>query len=345
MVYANLSLFGVLSSLGLFSSLLLGHYTELANFVPERVSWGVLTVSFVCIFNVLGFALKHTENRIFSHYRQAPFRKGRIVLYFFCVGLSLALLNYMLFVFFRWVGDAAHPFIVRQAGLRMMILVWFAEMISLSLLLANRALSHIHSLSCEKQALLAKNREVRYRALQSQLNPHFLFNSLNTLVSEIAYDPDTAVRFTQELSDVYRYVLQKQDFPTVSLGEELEFAGSFLYLHQVRLGAGLAYAVDVPPGMRHFRIPPLSLQVLIENVIKHNSVSEEEPVRIRITADPEKGILTVSNRKRAKAVFSDGCTGKGLDILDRRYRLLGAGGIRIRQGEDFFEVTLPLLEE
>ena len=110
----------------------------------------------------------------------------------------------------------------------MLITIWLVELVVLGLLLANRSTQKALRLQQRAAVLQAENDTARYTALQSQLNPHFLFNSLNTLIAEIEYNPQNAVHFTKHLSSVYRYVLQSQDKTLVTLGEELEFIRSYL---------------------------------------------------------------------------------------------------------------------
>ena len=114
------------------------------------------------------------------------------------------------------------------------------------LLLSNRSIQNTLKLQQEAAELQKENNTARYAALQNQLNPHFLFNSLNTLIAEIEYNPSNAVRFTKHLSSVYRYVLQSQDKTLVPLNEELDFMKSYLFLHEVRLGNCISCECLVP---------------------------------------------------------------------------------------------------
>ena len=184
-------------------------------------------------------------------------------------------------------------------------------------------------------------------ALQTQLNPHFLFNSLNTLVAEIEYNPQGAVSFTRNLSDVYRYILACQDKRLVGLREEMEFVDTYVELHRVRLGDCLTVAWQVDEAVREdAQLPPLTLQVLVENIVKHNAISPSRPMTVEVeVVSDEEGFpwLRVSNPLRPKLGAVSG--GHGLDNLTQRYRLLCGKEICVQKGEDCFTVKVPLLYE
>lgn len=184
-------------------------------------------------------------------------------------------------------------------------------------------------------------------ALQTQLNPHFLFNSLNTLVAEIEYNPQGAVSFTRNLSDVYRYILACQDKRLVGLREEMEFVDTYVELHRVRLGDCLTVDWQVDEAVcEDAQLPPLTLQVLVENIVKHNAISPSRPmtVDVEVVSDEEGSPwLRVSNPLRPKLGVVSG--GHGLDNLTQRYRLLCGKEICVQKGEDCFTVKVPLLYE
>ena len=125
--------------------------------------------------------------------------------HYLLVAILLLLMNCTLFISLKWITSIGDPFVIRAKGAGLVIAVWFVEMIIFSLLLINYSMRYTLNLYKEKQRLEAESIQAKYTALQSQLNPHFLFNSLNTLIAEIEYDPATAVKFTQHLSEVYRY--------------------------------------------------------------------------------------------------------------------------------------------
>lgn len=181
-----------------------------------------------------------------------------------------------------------------------------------------------------------------YRVLQNQVNPHFLFNSLNVLISEIKHSPDSAVEFTRKLSKVYRYVLQSKNHELISLEKELKFIDSFIFLHQARNGNALEYSVDVSEEERQKLLPPLTLQILIENAIKHNVANEENILRISIKSKQEAGIVVSNNLQQKDHVES---TYTGLSNLSKRFDLLGKDGFTYASQESYFVVSVPLIDE
>jgi sensor histidine kinase YesM len=169
----------------------------------------------------------------------------------------------------------------------------------------------------ESEQLKRKNIEIQYAALTSQINPHFLFNCLNILSSLINSDPDKAILFTREFSKIYRYVLDSRDKLIVSLAEELKFLNSFLFLHKIRFDNGLQTDIEVDAECLGLFLPPLSLQLLVENAIKHNEISVENPLFIKIEAN--KMQLTVTNTYRPIRKPAHEAGGLGLKNLLERY--------------------------
>lgn len=178
-----------------------------------------------------------------------------------------------------------------------------------------------------------------YNALQDQLNPHFLFNNLSVLKSMIKYDQQAAIDFTQNFTDTYRYVLQSANKKTVLLSTEIEFIGSYIDLHQERLGEGLIIEKEIDNAMLDKKIPPLSLQLLIENAIKHNIASKAEPLIITIGTGNET-IWVENNLQLKETSYS---TSKGLKNLVSRYAFLTVREVIILHGDKTFKVELPLL--
>lgn len=180
-----------------------------------------------------------------------------------------------------------------------------------------------------------------YSSLQDQLNPHFLFNNLSVLKSLIMYDKETALNFTQNFTDVYRYVLKSQHQVLINLTDEIEFIDAYIALHKERLGDGLEVSLSLDKELIDYKMAPLTLQLLIENAIKHNIVSKETPLHIQITSDEQ--YLTVSNNIQLKeASYS---TKTGLKNLIKRYELIGGLKIIIEQDEYNFGVKVPLIDK
>lgn len=194
----------------------------------------------------------------------------------------------------------------------------------------------------EENALLKEEKlKSDLQALQNQLNPHFLFNSLNVLVSEIYHDPDGAVKYIGQLSDIFRYVLQSSERFTVALREELDFLQAYIYLYQVKYGEGLIIRIDDQLHRISAEVPPLVLQILVENAIKHNKIIGSNPLSISIRY--EKGCIWVENNRIKKTdTFS---TTTGLANIRRRYALLKNLDIFVEESPDQFRVRIPLIDE
>jgi LytS/YehU family sensor histidine kinase len=180
-----------------------------------------------------------------------------------------------------------------------------------------------------------------YQALQNQLNPHFLFNNFNMLLSEIRRDPDNAARITEKLSDVYRHVLESKDHETTSLREEAEFAEAVIFLYKARFGDNLVVECRLAAEAVDYRLPPLTLQILIENALKHNVVSASHPLHIRITAEDDY-LVTVNNIQPRKSTYS---TGLGLKNIKMRCSFLTGRKVTAAVKDNQFIVKVPLLKE
>ncbi|MEP2023938.1 MAG: histidine kinase [Reichenbachiella sp.] len=189
-----------------------------------------------------------------------------------------------------------------------------------------------------------KNQQIRtqFEVLQNQMSPHFLFNSLNTLTTLIAENQKTAIDFTQTLSEVYRYILQNKERELVELKEELAFSKSYVYLLQMRYPENLKvnFSIDIKYEDRY--IAPLTLQMLIENAIKHNVISKLDPLQIDIYV--EKGeVLVVKNNLKPKNTLEKS-TKTGLANIRKRYEYLGQRNIDVITSQKNYMVAVPLIE-
>lgn len=336
----SILLYGLLfSGLGVFSYLLLVNYTELSAHVADVLYSKGAFVFFVAAFNVLGYSTLRISSWMNNQYALNIRKRWKIVVIYAIVMLLFLLLNYSLLVVAKMLVGLNDPLIFPNGGWRILLIVWLVELVILGLLLANRSIQSTLKLQQEAAALQKENNTARYTALQSQLNPHFLFNSLNTLIAEIEYNPDNAVSFTKNLSSVYRYVLQSQDKTLVSLAEELEFLDSYLFLHKVRLGDCISCRRDIPADLAEAMLPPLTLQLLVENVIKHNTITSARPMKIDIFVQEDH--LVVSNPVQPRK--SRESSGVGLKNLSNRCKLMLGEEIRIINENEVFTVKVPLL--
>lgn len=192
----------------------------------------------------------------------------------------------------------------------------------------------------KQQKIIAGTASAKFDALKNQLDPHFLFNSLNVLASLIDENPDQAQKFTTALSKIYRYVLEQKDKELVSVKEELNFANTYMKLLKMRFENSIYFEIPEELSNEDAKVVPLSLQLLLENTIKHNIVSENKPLRIRIyEAD---GYLIVENNFQKKEVLS-GRKGVGLQNIVNRYNEVTQRKVLIEQNEEIFSVKLPVL--
>jgi hypothetical protein len=190
----------------------------------------------------------------------------------------------------------------------------------------------------DAEKLQKENMAARYESLKNQVNPHFLFNNFNALSNLVYEDQATAVKFIKQLSEVYRYVLETRDHEVVSLAEEIDFLESYIYLQKIRFGEKLDIRVEV--SNKTFRIAPLALQILVENAIKHNIVSEEDPLFVRIYSDGD--YISVENNLQKKNSAIGTSMGVGLENICKRYEYLSDKKVEIIQDTKRFLVRLPL---
>lgn len=180
----------------------------------------------------------------------------------------------------------------------------------------------------------------QYESLKAQVNPHFLFNSLNALTSLVETDQKLAVKFIRKLSEVYRYVLDSRQKEVVPLTEELGFLDSYIYLQKIRLGEALQLQNELPQDA-NLMVVPLALQMLVENAIKHNMALEEQPLHIHLYLQQE--YVVVENNLQERRIREEESTGTGLTNLEARYSYLTDKKVQIQRSENNFIVKLPIL--
>jgi LytS/YehU family sensor histidine kinase len=192
----------------------------------------------------------------------------------------------------------------------------------------------------ENESLLKETAEARFAALRNQVNPHFLFNSFNVLSALIYKDSDTASHFVEQLSKVYRYLLSNQNNKVVHIQSELEFLHAYIYLLEIRFGQSLFIDNQVKNQNLDFYIAPATLQMLIENAIKHNVISKANPLSIKVYV--ESRYIVIANSIQLKEVKEES-TGTGLDNIRQRYQFLSAGDSIIIESNGQFIVKIPKL--
>jgi len=194
----------------------------------------------------------------------------------------------------------------------------------------------------KESQIVAKTESAKFESLKNQLDPHFLFNSLNVLTSLISENPLQAEKFTTKLSKVYRYVLEQKGKDLTALEEELNFAKSYMQLLQMRFEDGIKFSIPNSISNPDLKIVPLSLQLLLENAVKHNVITSEIPLEIRIYE--ENGFLVIENRINPKSSLEKS-TKIGLKNIIQRYDLVTNTKVEIINNNKIFKVRLPLLTQ
>ncbi|WP_178983925.1 histidine kinase [Winogradskyella helgolandensis] len=192
----------------------------------------------------------------------------------------------------------------------------------------------------KEQKVIAGTASAKFDALKNQLDPHFLFNSLNVLTSLIEENPENAQKFTTSLSKVYRYVLEQKSKELVTVDEELNFARTYMSLLKMRFEDSIIFEIPDQASNPESKVVPLSLQLLLENAVKHNMVTSSKPLHVKIYEDGNH--LVVMNNLQPKQIVKKS-SGVGLENIKQRYQLLTNKKVHINQREKDFAVAIPML--
>jgi sensor histidine kinase YesM len=204
-----------------------------------------------------------------------------------------------------------------------------------------RLLLFNYQIRLSNASLLKANAETKFEVLKNQVNPHFLFNSLNTINSLIVTDQQAAVQFVNNMSDVYRYVLKSHELNSISLQEELRFIAAYIEVLKGRFGNKMQIKMNIAAAYQQHRVPPMALQILIENAVKHNIASQNKPLHIHIFTNDNAELVVMNNRQQRNKPESS--TGVGLQNLNQRCQYLSNHQVSIQQTDTRFSVTVPLM--
>lgn len=221
------------------------------------------------------------------------------------------------------------------------IFEFFAVILLTGLYEINYSLNKWKTLQVNKEAIKRAGMQGQLQSLKSQVNPHFLFNSLNTLSALIADEPKRAEQFVDEMARVYRYLLQTNQDELTTLSAEIRFIRSYYHLLRTRYDTGFDLLIHVSEEDLDKKIPPLTLQLLLENAVKHNSILEANPLRVNIRSLGDD-LLEISNNRIIKSTPVKS-TRLGLQNIMAKYELLSERLPVIDQGVQTFKVTLPLI--
>jgi len=253
------------------------------------------------------------------------------------IGIGLVIAFCIVSVFFWVMMDAINEKVLRMAMFGTVVQALALTGIFIGIFFFHRLKTSMLETERLKQAHL----EAQNEALRQQIDPHFLFNSLNTLTSIIEEDRTLATEFVQRLARVYRYVLQAKEDDLASLQAEIDFVRDYAFALNQRFGDNFHLVINIPPRWLASRIPPLTLQILVENAVKHNVISRDQPLTVSISVD-DRPQLVVWNNLQKKNVASSG-THVGLNNIIARYSLLSDGIVDIDERDGEFTVRLPLI--
>jgi len=314
-----------------------GHGRD-GGFRKETFDTGLATLEFLNTFLVafLIFTLNFYLLKPFSRHQKTNFRTISIAV----------LLTFLSVMVLGLIYNAIKPFVGSEINMnRHHDELLFQNLFSSVLVLGSIFIIH---LIFQKQAYELENEKLRTESLQSQfeslknqMSPHFLFNTLTALKSLIRESPDLADQYVNHLSQVLRYTLQSNEKKTVTLREEMEFTESYLFLIKMRYGTNLTVKTTIQERYMSMELPPLTIQTLLENAVKHNEISNKKPFAIVIQTS-EKPELMVSNQIQKKLTQELG-TGIGLTNLSKQFQLLGERDIQIIQEDNEFRVIIPLI--
>jgi len=200
----------------------------------------------------------------------------------------------------------------------------------------------IHKMEQEKQELIQANLQSQFDSLRDQVSPHFLFNNLNVLSTLITKDADKADEFIEEMSSVYRYLLRNNEENLTPLKEELKFIDSYNHLLKTRFGEGYQPEIKIDEELKSYALPPMTLQLLVENAVKHNIVSPEQPLRLQLYTENDQLVIKNNLQPRTKTVHS---AGVGLENIRSKYKLLNHTTVQVSQSKSHFTITLPLIKQ
>jgi len=341
----RIAFISVAITIGFYVLFILKHYFRrpmLPAVEPEEYRtpyWIILLVNVVFSF-IMAFLLFLYERKVLGY----PFKLKRDELMANIIGSLLVGLAISTVI--TLMNHCLWPLPHRQHSLFHSICIgWMGDLplvvipVMIGYLLRSMHLEQVTAV--ENEMLRAESITSRYEALKNQLDPHFLFNSMNTLQSLISIDSDRAEEYMQQLCTVLRYTLQKKE--VVTLAEELECTADYCRMLKIRYGDNLTFDHHINhERYDNFLVPPLAIQGLVENAIKHNVISAKQPLTVHISTDDDNHLI-VSNKIQPK-IMEEESSGIGLANLAERYRLQWDKKVEIFNDGNNFIVTLPLVE-
>lgn len=318
----------VLALVGFLMTFLVGYYDDSKEFWEAG------------IFTALMWILLWKGNSGISHYiwqrdrwLQSPMTSF-VIGFLLTVGYTLGVV-YLMVKALEWVRNVNYrdPYAI--------MINTFVFTLIVTLFLNGRAfLMRWRRSVMDAEKLKRESITASYENLKNQVNPHFLFNSLNALTNLVYEDQDKAVKFIKQLSEVYRYVLESREKEVVSIADERRCLDAYMFLQKIRFGDKLM--VDIRLDATDVFVAPLALQMLVENAIKHNIISADKPLTISVTI--EDGYIVVRNTLQRKQLLPEESSGVGLENIKRRYSFLSDKPVEVIQEDNSFAVRLPVLK-
>ncbi|MEL6250996.1 MAG: histidine kinase [Bacteroidota bacterium] len=246
------------------------------------------------------------------------------------------IVSFFLFaVVFQNAGEVKWALIIRLI---------FATLLFIVIQYAMKAQDNIASLRLEKEQIQTENYKAQLKVLRNQIDPHFLFNSLNTLRSMVRQQHENSEKFVMSLSDFYRQSLKHNENTTLPLSEELAVLESYLFLMKNRNEEAISVDINIDQSLQSLHLPGMALQVVTENCFKHNSMTSKNPLRIEISSQ-ENEYVEIKNNIQAKLGMEES-SGLGLELLRKRYELLSiSDGLLIEESPEEFSVKLKLITQ
>ncbi|NME68612.1 sensor histidine kinase [Flammeovirga aprica] len=303
----------------------------------------VSTYLYLIWFNGMVYFSGHLSN-FYENF--IPIRKNpslRLTLELITLFVMALLFFYVVLITINLHSNKPSPHIIQKNNLILGVIQSLILLLYCSLIITDDYLRKWRDESIKAETLKQDKLRAENRALQAHLNPHFLFNSLNVLISEIEYDPVQAKKFAMDLSHTYRYVLQIKEATEVTFETEWEAMKHYLDLHQVRLGEGLNLDLNIENEKSQRIIPPLSLQLLLENVFKHNVATIRKPLTIKV--EMREDFIKIENNIQLKNKKQESYN-IGLTYLKESFKAMDKNAqVEITETSDYFSVTIPLLNK
>lgn len=308
------------------------NYTKQSYITPPSTTDVLFRMSFLFAFSWIVLQFNTNYDIYFRKYGKPVY-----------AGVSVVVNGLILFLFITFYYDLYDNITGKDLYLRdQKLLLFILIILQLGLIVLSKNLKYKlrrQSDLEEKQHLSKQNLENELSALKNQINPHFLFNSLNSLNSLIRENKE-ATTFVNQLSFMYRYILQSSNQDLVSLKEELKFINSYVFLIKTRYRDKFSIDINIDEEALNKQIPVMVLQLLVENAVKHNEISNRNPLHVKVYNNG-MNILIVENKIKERSTFVDS-TGQGLANINKRYKLLMNKKIQISNENDIFSVKLPI---